>query len=103
MEQFIYRLMPIRGDMLEDGLTDRENEVIESHLAYLSDLKEKGALKLAGRTTNTDASGFGVMIFEAENEEAARLIMANDPAVSEGVLGAQLFPFRIALMGNPPE
>ena len=103
MEQFLYKLLPTRADMLLDGLTDRENEVTENHFAYLSDLKEKGVLKLAGRTTNTDASSFGVVIFEAKNEEAARLVMANDPAVSEGVLAAQLFPFRIALMGNPAE
>ena len=100
MDQFIYKLMPTRADMLIDGLTDRENEVTESHFAYLEDLKEKGMLKLAGRTTNMDASGFGVVILEAKNEEAARLIMANDPAVKEGVLAAQMFPFRIALMGE---
>ena len=97
MEQFLYQLTPLRPDMLSEGLTDRENEVIESHFAYLSDLKDKGVVKLAGRTINTDASGFGVTIFEAEDEEAARLIMANDPAVKENVLAAKLFPFRIAL------
>ncbi len=86
--------------MLSDGMTDRENEIIERHFAYLSDLKVKGVVKLAGRTTNTDSSSFGVMIFEAEDEEAARLIMANDPVVKEGVLAAKLFPFRIALMGD---
>ena len=89
--------------MLSDGLTDRENEIIESHFAYLSDLKEKGVVKLAGRTTNTDAASFGVMIFEAEDEDAAREIMANDPAIKGRVLAAQFFPFRIALMGNPAE
>jgi uncharacterized protein YciI len=103
MEQFVYTLTPIRSDMLADGLTDKENEIIERHFAYLSDLKDKDQVKLAGRTTNTDASSFGVMIFQAEDEEAAREIMANDPAVKENVLAAKLFPFRIALMGNPPE
>ncbi len=38
---------------------------------------------------------------EAEDEDAAREIMANDPAIKGSVLAAQLFPFRIALMGNP--
>jgi len=101
VEQFIYTLIPTRSDMLSEGLTDRENEVIETHFAYLSDLKDKGVVKLAGRTTNTDASSFGVMVFEAADEEAARQIMAQDPAVKEKVLAAKLFPFRIALMGSP--
>ncbi|MEN8006693.1 MAG: YciI family protein [Candidatus Krumholzibacteriota bacterium] len=101
MEQFLYKLTSMRADMLSEGLTDRENEVIENHAAYLSELKDKGVVKLAGRTLNTDESSFGVVIFEAENEKAARLIMANDPAVKENVLAARLFPFRIAFMGNP--
>ncbi len=101
MEQFIYTLTPARADMLSKGLTDREMEIIGIHFDYLSRLSEKGVIKLAGRTTNTDASSFGVIIFEAKNEAAARRIMDNDPAVKENVLTAQLFPFRIALMGNP--
>ena len=42
MGQFLYKLMPTRGEMLTDGLTGRENEVIENHLAYLADLKDRG-------------------------------------------------------------
>ncbi len=98
MEQFIYTLTPARPNMLSEGLTNRETEIIGIHFDYLSGLFEKGVVKLAGRTTNTDASSFGVMIFEAKNEAAARRIMSNDPAVKENVLTAQLFPFRIALI-----
>lgn len=103
MEQFLYTLIPIRPDMLSEGMTDKENAVIGTHFAYLSGLKDQGVVKLAGRTTNTDASSFGVVIFEAKSEDAAREIMANDPAVTGSVLAAKLFPFRIALMGNPVE
>lgn len=53
---------------------------------------------LVGRTQNSDESTFGIAIFKAENEEAARTIMENDPAVVGGVMQAQLFPYRIALM-----
>lgn len=98
MDQFLYTLTPARPDMLSGGLTDRETEIIGIHFDYLSGLFEKGVVKLAGRTTNTDASSFGVMIFEARDEAAARRIMANDPAVKENVLTARLFPFRIGLM-----
>lgn len=103
MEQFIYTLIPTRPEMLTEEPTERENEAIESHFTYLSDLKEKGVVKLAGRTTNTDASSFGVVIFAAEDEDAARQLMAHDPAVKEHVLAAKMFPFRIALMGSPEE
>lgn len=103
MEQFIFTLTPIRSDMLSEGLTDKENEIVGAHFEYLSGLKDQGVVKLAGRTTHTDASSFGVVIFEAKDEDAAREIMANDPAVQGNVFAVKLFPFRIALMGNPVE
>ena len=102
MDQFVYRLTPVREEMLAEGLSKREKEIIAEHFEYLSALTEQGVVKLAGRTTNTDPSNFGIMVFEAANEEAAREIMFNDPAVRENILAARLFPFKIALMGKPP-
>lgn len=101
MEQFIYTLMPVRPDMLSDGLTDKEEAIMGAHFEYLSGLKEAGTVKLAGRTTQDDANTFGAVIFLAEDEEAARRIMADDPALKEGIMGAKIYPFRIALMGDP--
>ena len=45
---------------------------------------------------------FGITVFQATSEEAARDIMNNDPAVIAGVMRAELFPFRIALVGKTP-
>jgi uncharacterized protein YciI len=42
----------------------------------------------------------GIAVFEAADEAAARAIMAADPAVSEGVMTAEVFPFRISLMAD---
>ena len=103
MDQFIYRLTPVREDLLSAGPTAREAEIIGIHFDYLSNLKNQGVVKLAGRTTNTDATSFGVVIFEAADPAVAGEIMSRDPAVRENVLAARLFPFRIALMGNPAE
>lgn len=52
------------------------------------------------RILNTDASAFGIVIFEAADETAARAIVGNDPAVKQGVMRAELYPYRIALMGK---
>ena len=86
--------------MLTDGLTPHENDVIDHHFNYLDTLMKKGTLVLAGRTLNNDPSTFGIVIFVAENEESARDIVANDPAVKEGVMTAELFPYRIALIAE---
>jgi uncharacterized protein YciI len=98
MSEWLYLLKPTRLEMLTEGSTAEEDEIVGRHFAYLKDLTEKGVMILMGRTQNNDESTFGVAIFEAENEEAARTVMENDPAVVEGVMHAKLFPYRVALM-----
>ena len=55
---------------------------------------------LAGRTLNTDERSFGIVIFRADSEEAARRVMEQDPAVRNRVMRAELYPYRIALMAQ---
>jgi uncharacterized protein YciI len=98
MSEWLYMLKVIRLEMLTEGSTPEEDEIVGRHFAYLKDLTEKGVMILMGRTQNNDESTFGIAIFEAENEEAARTIMANDPAVAGGVMRATLYPYKIALM-----
>jgi hypothetical protein len=52
-----------------------------------------------GRTQTTDASTFRIVIFRAESAEAARRIMADDPAIAAGVMRSQVFPFRVGRVG----
>jgi len=103
MSQFCYVLKPGRPDMLVTGLDEAEEAVVQEHFAYLAKLTEKGVVKLAGRTDTTGPESFGICIFDAEGAEAARALMEKDPAVREGVMTAELFPFRLALFGSPPE
>ena len=102
MPQFVYTIKPTRADMLSAGLTEDEEAIIGAHFAYLSDLTDKGVVKMAGRTVTRGPESFGVVVFEADDEEVARAIMTEDPAVKEGVMVAELHPFRIALFGMPP-
>jgi uncharacterized protein len=43
-------------------------------------------------------AGFGIIVFEAQDEVAARAFVDADPAVSAGVMGAEFYPFRVALL-----
>jgi len=86
--------------MLTDGPTPEEAEIVSAHFAYLKQLTEKGVVVLAGRTLNTDASCFGIVILHADSEDAARKVMENDPAVQSQVMCAELFPFHTALTAN---
>jgi len=84
--------------MLAEGLTPAEQAVTSEHFEYLKGLTEQGIVILAGRTLNTDASSFGIVIFQAESDEAARAVVDQDPAVQKGLMQAELYPYRVALM-----
>ena len=102
MKQFLYKIQPSRPAMLTDGPTAQEGQIVSEHFNYLKDLTEKGIVLLAGRTLNTDESSFGIIVFQAVDEAAAQTVMLNDPAVRQGVMRAELYPYRVALMANPP-
>lgn len=97
--QFLYRLLPTRIEMVTIGSTPEEEAIVDEHFAYLEALTERGVMLLVGRTQNNDEDTFGIVIFQADSEASAQQIMNNDPAVKKGVMRADLFPFRIALVG----
>jgi uncharacterized protein YciI len=97
---FLYRLQVTRAAMVTEGPTPAEQQVLGEHFAYLRDLARAGVVLLAGRTLTTDPLPFGLVIFFAVSESAARQVMDGDPAVKGGVMRAELFPYRIALLGQ---
>lgn len=76
-----------------DGWTDKDNEIVGIHFKYITELYEKGIVKYVGRTVD-ERSSFGLVVFDADSEEAARVIMDNDPALVNGVMTATLYPFK---------
>ena len=97
---YLYRIQPTRLEMLTHGPTAEEAEIVTQHFAYLQRLTEEGVVVLAGRTLNTDERSFGIVIFRADSEEAARRVMDQDPVVHNRVMRAELYPYRIALMAK---
>lgn len=97
MPQFIYRIKPTRADMLMTGPTDTEAAIVGQHFEYLKKLTDKGVVLMAGRTLSEDENTFGIVIFEAESDMVAKNTMLNDPAVAQGVMSAELWPFRVVL------
>lgn len=97
MNQWIYVLKVTRLEMLTKGATPEEDEIVGRHFAYLKNLTEQGVMILVGRTQTADEDTFGIAIYEAEDEAAARSIMENDPAVQGGVMKATLYPYQVAL------
>jgi uncharacterized protein YciI len=95
--QFLYTVRPVRKGMLTDGPSDQEDEIIAEHFHYLSTLAAKGVVEFAGRTDTHDEKTFGIVVFHAHSETDALRIMQSDPAVSQGIMRAELFPFHLAI------
>lgn len=83
--------------MLSVGPTADEERIVGEHFEYLKMLHEKGVVTMAGRTLNTDPSGFGIVIFKAMDEAEARFIFEADPAVKAGMFKGEVYPYKVAL------
>jgi len=81
--EFLYKLQPVRSELLEEGTTPEEEIII----------------LFASRTTNPDPTSFGIVIFRAGDEVEARKVIKNDPAVKREIFKAELFPYHTALGG----
>jgi len=99
---FLYKIQPVRPEMVSAGPTPEEEQIVAEHFGYLQELTAAGVVLLAGRTLNTDYACFGIVVFTAGSEEDARQIMRNDPAVRQRVMRAELYPYRISLLGTLP-
>jgi len=97
LPEFLYVLRVTRPAMLTDGPTAAEAAVVGRHFEYLSELTLQGIVLMAGRTLTTDESTRGYVVLRAPDEKVARSLMAGDPAVAEGVMTAELFPYKVAL------
>ena len=97
---FLYKIQPVRPEMVSDSPTPEEETIVGEHFSYLERLTHEGVVLLAGRTLNLDYSNFGIIIFRASSEQATRQLVESDPAVKNRVMRAELYPYRIALLGD---
>jgi len=100
--QFIYVLHLVPRLYDDAAWTKEDSAAISRHFARFKHAIETGELILAGRTNETGTKTFGIAIFQAPDEAAARQFMESDPAVVAGIMTAELHPFTIALERKNP-
>ena len=98
MKQYVYVLKLVSRLQKEENWTEIDYKIIKKHFERLKNATEKGKVIMAGKTENEDETGFGIVLFLAENEQQATQFMEDDPAIQEGIMSASLFPFHLALM-----
>lgn len=101
-KQFIYVLRLVPRLYADSAWTKEDNMAISRHFARFQKAIETGELILAGRTKEPGDKTFGIAIFEAKDEAAARAFMESDPAVVAGLMTAELHPFAVALQRKNP-
>lgn len=96
-QQYLYllRVAPRLHD--ESKWSDKDKAATGQHFERLKKATASGQVILAGRTTEALDKTFGLVVFEAENEAAAKAFMDADPAVAAGVMTATLHPYSVAL------
>jgi uncharacterized protein YciI len=96
MTEYIYLMHPLRHEFF-DSPTPQEEAMMEAHFEYLKQANEDGMVLLAGPCLDET---FGVVVFRAEDDLAARTFMLNDPAVKSNVMMAEIHPMKISLMSS---
>ena len=98
--KFLYRIVPTRAEMLVSGPTEREMQVIDAHFVHLQKLADEGVVLMAGRTLDTGADTWGIVVFTAPSLAEADAVMRADPAIAQGVMHCELFPYRLAVWSD---
>jgi uncharacterized protein YciI len=99
-EQYVYVLQVAPRFQKEEAWTEAEDAVVGRHFERLAQAVKSGQVILAGRTNEPLDTTFGLVIFEADSEAAAREFMQSDPAVIAGLMTATLHPYAVALLRN---
>ena len=101
-KQFIYVLRLVPRLHADGNWTAEDKKVLQHHFVRFQEAIKAGQLILAGRTSESGDKTFGIAVFQAKDEAAARKFMEEDPAVAGGLMTAELHPFTVALERKNP-
>jgi uncharacterized protein YciI len=93
--EWIYFIHAPREDFAAT-MTEEELAVWGTHFERLQRLMAEGVMILVGPTLGRINTG--IAVFEAPDEESARRIMDDDPAIASGIATGELRPFYVSLL-----
>lgn len=96
--QFIYLLRLVERLHNDSAWTKADEETVGRHFRHLKAATEQGQAIVVGRTKEFGDKTFGLVIFEADNADAARTFAESDPAVVSGVMTVEVRPFALVLL-----
>jgi len=97
-KQYLYVLRVASHLQEESKWSDADKAATGRHFKRLQEALAKGQVILAGKTSEPLDKTFGLVVFEAVDDAAAKAFMEGDPAVQAGVMTATLHPYGVALL-----
>ena len=97
---YIYVLKLIDRLVSEENWSNEDQEIVRAHFSNLQRLEKQGTLLLAGKTAGQDKDTMGIVIFKATSMEEANRIMANDPAIKNGIMTGKLWEYNLAILNK---
>jgi uncharacterized protein len=88
-------LRPVRAEMPFEP-TEEESRLLSEHYEYLKRLRAEGRLVLAGPSA-LPGDTFGLGIFDQDDRAEVEAIVSADPAVTGGLMTAEIRPYRISV------
>jgi uncharacterized protein YciI len=87
------KLIPPRPTFAQDMTAEERAEMLE-HVKYMRELFAAGKILIYGPVMAA-SGGYGMGVFEVENEEEARKLMEADPTMKSGLNKFELAPMRV--------
>lgn len=91
---FVMLTKGARRDEIKD--TAIINKLQAGHMSNMERLSKEGKLMLAG-PFGDDGNWRGIFVFDAENEDEVRSMLATDPAIMAGRLDYEIHPWYTAM------
>jgi hypothetical protein len=95
-KHYVLYLIPSRSSFALD-MTSEERVIMQQHVAYWTDLMNKGLVLLFGPVMDP-AGAYGLGIVRVDDEAQLNEIMANDPA--NGLNKYEVYPMRAVYPGS---
>jgi len=95
-KQFLLKLIPPRSTFAGD-MSETEREIMNEHIDYWKGLTDKGIAVVFGPVLDPKGP-WGLGIIEAEDEDHANTIAANDPSIKSGLNKIEIYPMRIGMV-----
>lgn len=91
--QFLATARPKRENWLQN-ITEEEKTVMAQHFVYANQFFSEGKIIFDGACLD---GALGIIVYQAESEEAGFELFENDPLVRSGIMDTEFHRFRMGM------